>query len=116
MFRCGLEESTSATVQLTMEPDILTSIVNYLYTGEIELTVDNVESLVKAGDLLQLGCLKATCADFMASHVELRNCFEFYRFALLYRLDQLQKITKQFVYAAFKTVALIAEFKELSCG
>ncbi|KAI0228478.1 Kelch-like protein 21 [Lamellibrachia satsuma] len=116
MFRCGLEESMSATVPLTMEPEILTSIVDYMYTGEIELTVDNVESLVKAGDLLQLGCLKARCADFMASQVELHNCIEFYRFALLYRLDQLQKVTKQFVYAEFKTVALIAEFKELSCG
>ena len=50
MFRCGLEESTLATVQLTMEPEILTSIVEYMYTGEIELTVDNVERLVKAGD------------------------------------------------------------------
>ena len=115
MFRCGLEESTSATVQLTMEPEIMTSIVDYMYTGEIELTVDNVESLVKAGDLLQLGCLKARCADFMASQVTLNNCFEFYRFALLYRLDQLQKVTKQFVFAEFKTVALIAEFKELTC-
>ena len=53
MFRCGIEESTSATVQLTMESEILTSIVDYMYTGEIELTVDNVESLIKAGDLLQ---------------------------------------------------------------
>ena len=115
MFRCGLEESTSATVQLTMEPEILTSIVDYMYTGEIELTVDNVESLVKVGDLLQLGCLKARCAYFMTSQVELNNCFEFYRFALLYRLDQLQKVTKQFVFAEFKTVALIVEFKELTC-
>ena len=115
MFRCGLEESTSATVQLKMEPDTLTSIVDYMYTGEIELTLDNVQSLVKAGDLLQLGCLKATCADFMASQVELHNCVEFYRFALLYRLDQLQKVSKQFVFAEFKTVALIAKFKELTC-
>ena len=44
MFMCGLEESTSTTVPLTMELEIL-------YTGEIELTVDNVESLVKAGDI-----------------------------------------------------------------
>ena len=54
MFRCNLEESTSATVQLTMQPDMLTNIVEYMYTCEIELTVDKVESLVKAGDLLQL--------------------------------------------------------------
>ena len=115
MFRCGLQESTSATIQLTMEPEILTSIVDYMYTCQIELTVDNVESLVKAGDLLQLGCLKARCADFMALQVELHNCIEFYRFALLYRLDQLQKVTKQFVFAEFKTVALTPEFKELTC-
>ncbi|KAI0226983.1 Kelch-like protein 21 [Lamellibrachia satsuma] len=115
MFRCGLEESTSATVTLTMEPEILTNIVDYMYTGEIQLTVDNVESLVKAGDLLQLGCLKYTCEDFMASQVKLHNFVEYYRFALLYRLDQLQKVTKQFVFAAFKTVALTPEFKELTC-
>ncbi|KAI0219934.1 Kelch-like protein 21, partial [Lamellibrachia satsuma] len=52
MFRCGLEESTSGSVQLTIEPDILTSIVDYMYTGKIELTVDNVESLFKTGDVL----------------------------------------------------------------
>ena len=48
MFRCGLEECTSATVQLTIQPEILISIVDYMNTGEIELTVDNVESLFKA--------------------------------------------------------------------
>ena len=37
MFRCNLEESTSATVQLTMQPDMLTNVVKYMYTGEIEL-------------------------------------------------------------------------------
>ena len=83
MFRCNLEESMSATVQLTMQPDMLTNIVDYMYTGEIELTVDNVERLVKAGDLLQLGCLKAACADFMASKVKLHSCAELCRFTLL---------------------------------
>ena len=83
MFRCNLEERASATVQLTIEHDMLTNIVEYMYTGEIELTVDNVERLVKAGDLVQLGCLKAACADFMASQVKLHSCAELCRFALL---------------------------------
>ena len=42
MFTCGLEETTSATVRLTIEPELLTYIVRHIYTGEIELTVDNV--------------------------------------------------------------------------
>ena len=57
MFRSGVEESTSPTVQLTMAPEILSTIVQYIYTGEIKLTIDNVESLVKACDVLQLDTL-----------------------------------------------------------
>ena len=113
MFKCGLKESTSDTVQLTMEPEVLRSVVDYLYTGQIELTVDNVEDLVKSADVLSLECLKATCADFMSSQVDQHNCFQLCRFSTLYRLDQLQKVTRQFICAEFKTVAFNAEFKEL---
>ncbi|KAI0227289.1 Kelch-like protein 38 [Lamellibrachia satsuma] len=115
MFRCGLQESTLATVQLTMEPEILTSIVDYMYTGEIELTIGNVERLVKAGDVLQLDGLRAGCDEFMVTQVELRNCVEFYRFAKLYQLDKLHRNAKQLMLAEFKAIAFNAEFKEFSC-
>ena len=114
MFKCGLKESTSDTVQLTMEPEILRSVVDYIYTGQIELRVDNVEDLVKSADVLSLECLKTTCADFMISQVDPHNCFQLCRFSTLYRLDQLQKVTRQFICAEFKTVAFNAEFKELT--
>ena len=115
MFRCGLEEMTSATVPLTMEPDILTSIVDYMYTGEIELTVDNVENLFKAGDVLQLDTLKEACENFMLKQVEPANCVGFSQFATLYRLDKLQQKARRVMQSDFKTVALNEEFKELSC-
>ena len=114
MFKCGLKETTSDTVQLTMEPEVLRSVVDYIYTGQIQLTVDNVEDLVKSADVLSLECLKATCADFMISQVDPHNCFQLCRFSTLYRLDQLQKVTRQFICAEFKTVAFNAEFKELT--
>ena len=58
VFRCGLEENQSAMTRLTAQPGILTSIVDYIYTGETELTVDNMGSLVKTCDVLQLDTLK----------------------------------------------------------
>ena len=115
MFRCGLEESTSATVPLIMEPEILTCMVDYMYTGEIELTVDNVESLFKAGDVFELDIIKEACQNFMLKQIEPVNCVGFYKFATLYRLDPLQKKAMQFILAEFKTVAFNAEFKALSC-
>ena len=115
MFRCGLEESTSATVLLTVEPEILTSIVDYLYTGEIELTVDNVENLFKAGDILQLDNLKVACENVMLKQIEPANCVGFFKFATLYRLDKLQQKASGVIQSEFKIVALKEEFKELSC-
>ncbi|KAK2169929.1 hypothetical protein NP493_1171g00054 [Ridgeia piscesae] len=115
MFTCGLEESTSPVVQLTMEPDTLSSIVEYVYTGVIELTGDNVERLVKACDLLRLDALKAACDKFMLKHVEPTNCVGFYQFAKMYRIDQLKEKAMQVMCAQFKSVACNAEFKHLSC-
>ena len=115
MFRCSLGESTPVSVQLTIEPDILTSIVDYMYTGEIELTVDNVESLVKAGDVLQLDTLKVACENLMLKQVEPANCVGFFKFATLYRLDKLQHKAREVMKSEFQTVVLNEEFKELSC-
>ena len=57
-----------------MEPEILTSIVDYVYTGEIELTADNVESLVKEGDLLQQDTPSEACENFIRKQVEPAYC------------------------------------------
>ena len=116
MFRCDLKETTSDTVQLTMDPEILTSIVNYIYTGEIELTVDNVESVVKACDVLQLDTLKSGCDVFMKAQVDLANCVGFYRVATLYTLHKVQRKAKGLILAEFKTVAFTDQFKEMSCS
>ena len=116
LFRCGLQESASDTVQLTMGPEVMTSVVDYMYTGEIELTVDNVESLVEACDILQLDGLKAGCEDFMTSQVDLTNCVRSFRCAALHRLHKVLREAKGLMLAEFKTVAFSDQFKELSCS
>ena len=58
MFRCGLEDSAPATIEVNMQPVILAIVIDYIYTGKIQLTVDNVDSLVKACDVLKLDTLK----------------------------------------------------------
>ncbi|KAK2174818.1 hypothetical protein NP493_775g01078 [Ridgeia piscesae] len=115
MFRSGVEESTSPTVQLTMAPEILSTIVQYIYTGEIKLTIDNVESLVKACDVLQLDTLKAACESFTLKQVEKNNVFRVYRFAASYRLVNLERKARLFILSELKTVAFTDAFKELSC-
>ena len=116
MFRRGFKESASDTVELTIEPEILTSMIDYIYTGEIQLTVDNVEGLVNACDVLQLDTLKAGCDDFLMSQVDVTNCVGFVRFAALYRLLKVQRKARGLMLAEFKTVAFTDQFKDMSCS
>ena len=79
MFRCDLEESESRSVKLDIEPDVglLITTIKYIYTGEVELTVDNVESSVKACDLLvcQIVSLRQAAKDCQANDaVRVRDC------------------------------------------
>ena len=114
IFRCGLQKNASDTVELTMEPEILSSIVDYMYTGDIELTVDNVGSLVKACDILQLDALKDRCEDFMMTQVDVTNCCRFYSLSQLYQPHKVPRKAKGLMLTEFKTLAFSDQFKELS--
>ena len=116
MFKCALKESKSDTVQMTMEPEVLTSVLDYVYTGEIELTIDNVESVVKACDVLQLARLMAACEEFMVAQINAANCVGFHRFAASYHLHKLERKVKEVMLAEFSSVAFTDHFKQLSCN
>ena len=114
MFKSGLEKGASASVQLTMEPDILRKVIDYIYTGEIELTTDNVERLVIACDVLQLNTLKTACESFMVKQVEPANCIRLGKLSALYQLKELQQNASRMMKSEFKHVAFTDEFKEMS--
>ena len=115
MLSAGLEENVSPTLELTMDPETMVTIIDYIYTGEVKLTIDTVVGLVKACDVLNLDTLKTACENFMINQVGPSNVVGFYKFAALYRLNQLQHKAMEVMKSEFKTVAFADEFKELSC-
>ena len=116
MLRSDFDESKSASVQMTMEPDVLSKVVDYIYTGEIQLTADNVERFVIACDVLHLNTLKTACESFMVKQVEPANCIRLWKLSALYQLKELQKHANRIMTSEFKSVAFVDEFKELSCS
>ena len=115
MFTSGMRECASGIVALKVDSATLAGVVDYFYTAEIELTVDNVQRLVEASDLLQLDDLKVACEKFMLERVEAANCIGFYKFASLHRLEQLQGGAWRVMLQRFMSVVSASEFKELSC-
>ena len=111
MFQCDDKDP----VQMDMKPEILTAIVDYIYTGVVELKVDNVESLLKACDVLQLDTLKTACESFMLKQLEPANCVGFYQFAASFHLDELKQKARRIMLSEFKIVASTDDFNRLSC-
>ena len=114
MFSSGLEESMSTKVQMTIDPDVLFNVVDYVYGADVEITVNNAERLVEACDFLLLEDLKTRCQEFMVRQVESSNCIRFFRFAKLYRLELLQVSARRVMLKEFKSVSYTTEFKEMS--
>ena len=116
MFTSGLQESTSRTVPLEVDSATLACVVDYFYTAEVEFTVDNVQKIVEASDLLQVDDLKTAGEKFMLERVDAANCVGFHNFASLYRLKQLQEGARQVMLDKFRSVVSDAEFKDLTCA
>ncbi|ELU14338.1 hypothetical protein CAPTEDRAFT_203932 [Capitella teleta] len=74
MFLTGLLESGRQEV-IMQEISAATGLllVDYLYTGQIEITTLNAQDLLAASDMLLLGDLKQKVEDFLCSHTEPKN-------------------------------------------
>ncbi|ELU10302.1 hypothetical protein CAPTEDRAFT_89177 [Capitella teleta] len=69
MFQSGLKESQEQEVELKFsDADTIRMLVEYIYSNEIEITEDNVETLVDASELLLLNDLKISCEDFFVEY------------------------------------------------
>ena len=96
-----------------LNPDILTTIVDFIYTAEITLSTDSVQSICSACDELQLEELKEGCDEFMCERVEPANCLGLYVFSKLYNLKLTLKASYQCMLTKLKDILRLALDPEL---
>ena len=56
-------------------------VLDYVYCGKVQLTTENVQSLLSAANLFQLKGLRDGCADYMERKIEVDNCIGIHFFA-----------------------------------
>lgn len=80
----------------------LRSIISFCYTGQIELTIDNIESIIEAAASLSLELLEKTCGDFLIKNISLTNCFNAIALADVYSLVELKHHAVEFICTNFE--------------
>ena len=114
MFTCGMRESNQEEIQLRdIEPQAMELLIEFAYTGEIEVTTDNVQDLLPAAGILQLKDLKLACCEFLSDHMDVSNCLGIKQFADMHSCPDLVKKANRFVVRKFADVVKMDEFLEI---
>ncbi|XP_066268367.1 kelch repeat and BTB domain-containing protein 2-like [Branchiostoma lanceolatum] len=114
MFTNDMAESRQKTVVLQgLDAGMFGEILSYIYSGNLHVSLDKVQPLYQAADLLQLDYVKYTCSNYMAMNVERSTCVDLYKFADVFSVETVRKRCLQWMYKNFAEVACSEEFCSL---
>ncbi|KAL3874089.1 hypothetical protein ACJMK2_037152 [Sinanodonta woodiana] len=74
MMQHPMKESKSGTITLENDEDVVEAVLNYIYTGDIVVTEQNVYKLFDAAQCYMLPSLSLQCQEFLTSGITKDNC------------------------------------------
>ncbi|XP_046374616.1 kelch-like protein 12 [Haliotis rufescens] len=115
MFTNGMLETDSDCVQIHgVEPTTMEMLLDFMYTSNIEINVENVQSILQGASLLGLHSLRTICSHFLQTQLVASNCLGIQHFADMYTCTELEAIARQFIYQNFLEVVRTEEFFDLA--
>ncbi|KAG7463998.1 hypothetical protein MATL_G00182600 [Megalops atlanticus] len=113
MFTADMRERSGDAVTLTgVEGEVLSALVDYVYTARVSITQANVQSLLEAADLLQFGAVKRACEEFLVRFLDVDNCLGMHSFAELHLCPALEREASRALRCRFEELARQEEFLE----
>ncbi|CAH2295448.1 kelch 22 [Pelobates cultripes] len=114
MFAGGLREMEQKEVQIHgISYSAMCKILDFIYTSELELSVNDVQETLSAACQLQITEVIKFCCDFLISWVDEENILELYKLADLFHLIQLSEHLDSFVHKNFITFSRSQIYRQL---
>ena len=114
MFTGSMMEAQQDLVTIQGIDSISMEIVlQYMYTGEAVMTLDNVQNVLSAANLFQLKQLYEGCATFMGQKLDVENCIGIYFFAQAHECKELEYQAWEVISENFVNIRFTSEFLEL---
>ncbi|XP_033322034.1 actin-binding protein IPP [Megalopta genalis] len=114
MFTGGLVEEQQELVEIhSVSANILSILVDFIYTGNVDVTQDNVLELFAAADMLEIDEVVMGCITYLSQQLHPSNALGIYRFAEAHNRLDLLKTALQFIEVNFPQVSQEEEFLDL---
>ena len=89
---------------------ILADVLEFIYTGSVEINETNATDLIIAAEYLLIEGLKTKSGRFLEQQITSSNCISTFRFAEKYRCQELVANSTKFILDNFASVAESEEF------
>ncbi|TWW72790.1 actin-binding protein IPP [Takifugu rubripes] len=115
LFSGGMSEVDQEEVQiLGVETQVFEVLLDFIYTGMISVTVDNVQELMVAADMLQLQEVVTVCGEFLKGHMDPSNCVGIFQFLEQIACMDMLEFTENYIHVHFLEVCTSDDFRGLS--
>lgn len=115
MFTQQMAESKQRLITINgVDSSTLKSLVEYAYTATIDISEDNVQSILSAASVLQFQEVKQACSEFLRRQLDTDNCLGIKVFAEAHGCNDLQKAATVYSSHYFSQVRRRDEFLKLS--
>ncbi|KAM9242784.1 actin-binding protein IPP isoform 2-T2 [Dugong dugon] len=115
LFTGGMKESLKDTVQiLGIEARIFHILLDFIYTGIVNIGVNNVQELIVAADMLQLTEVVNLCCEFLKGQIDPLNCIGIFQFSEQIACYDLLEFTENYIHVHFLEVHSGEEFLALT--
>ncbi|KAK7887092.1 hypothetical protein WMY93_026713 [Mugilogobius chulae] len=109
-----LEKQQSKIVLKSITPVILGTVIDYVYTGQARINMNNVLPLMQAAAMLQYGRLFEACSSFLQMQLSPNNCLSMIRLSEILNCDSLRVKAKEMAKRSFSDVSSSEDLCELS--
>lgn len=114
MFSSGMMETHGSRLELPdIEKETFAAFREYIYTGNENITQDNVVELLRAAAIFQVEGLQKSCEQFLGTGMDNDNCLELFKISRTFGCHTLFEQCKPYVLEGFNGLWKTQEFMEL---
>ena len=114
LLQSDMKENREGIVRFEeISGSVMEDVLEFIYTGTVEVTEENAEELVVATNYLLVPNLKTISGRFIQQQICELNCISTFYFAEKYDCEELLNDSKSFIHANFRSVADMNEFLSL---
>ncbi|KAL4656631.1 kelch-like protein 41b [Arapaima gigas] len=111
----GKQAGNSKEVVLEdVDATAMDTIVNYLYSAEMDITDENVQDIFAVANRFQIPSVFTACVNYLQRKLSLANCLAIFRLGLVTSCPRLAMAARDYVADRFETIAKSDEFLELA--